>query len=161
PRTGELVLQGDDMAAPLVISLAGEGVPPTITSFDPSTAATGTPVVITGVNLSGATDVRFGGIDAYSYVVDSDTQVTAVVASGASGEGEVVTPIGTATLGGFTTLPAGSVYLATAPGAARYTMPADHPALADGALEPNEYSGDVSLDVRAGGSLANLPADTA
>ncbi len=160
-RTGELVLQGGDMAAPLVIALTGQGVPPTITSFDPATAATGTPVVISGVNLSGATAVRFGGVDAYSFEVVSDTEVHAVLGSGASGAVEVVTPNGTASLAGFTALPAGSVYLETDPGPGRYTMPADHPALADGALEPDEYAGDVSLDVRAGGSLALLPAGAA
>jgi hypothetical protein len=38
----------------------------------------GTTVVITGRNFTGASAVRFGATNAASFVVDSDTQITAV-----------------------------------------------------------------------------------
>src|SRR5204863_148042 len=42
----------------------------------------GTVVVITGTHFTGATTVKFGGIDAATYTVDSDTQITATAPSG-------------------------------------------------------------------------------
>lgn len=75
---------------------------PTISSFTPTSGITGTTVTITGTNLSGATSVKFGGVAASSFIVNSATQITAVVGSGASGSVSVTTPGGTATLAGFT-----------------------------------------------------------
>nr|WP_321412000.1 LamG-like jellyroll fold domain-containing protein [uncultured Allomuricauda sp.] len=76
---------------------------PTITSFDPTEAGQEDTVTITGTNFDGATQVTFGGIDAASYTVDSSTQITAVLGNtAASGDVEVVTAGGTATLSGFT-----------------------------------------------------------
>ncbi|WP_149304987.1 LamG-like jellyroll fold domain-containing protein [Pareuzebyella sediminis] len=76
---------------------------PTIISFDPVEAGQEDTVVITGTNFDGATQVTFGGIDAASYTVDSSTQITAVLGNtAASGDVEVVTAGGTATLSGFT-----------------------------------------------------------
>ena len=70
---------------------------PTITSFSPASGAPGTSVVITGTNFTGATAVRFAGTTA-TYTVNSPTQITAVVPSGAStGAISVTTPTGTAT----------------------------------------------------------------
>lgn len=77
-------------------------VPPTITSFAPTSAGAGATVVITGTSFTGATIVRFGGTAATSFTVDSPTQITAVVGSGTSGAVEVVAPGGTALLAGFT-----------------------------------------------------------
>ena len=45
----------------------------------------GTSVVITGTNLTGATAVSFGGTAAQSFTVNSATQITAIVGSGSSG----------------------------------------------------------------------------
>ena len=84
-------------------SLAGfTYIPPAITSFSPTTAATDSTVVITGTNFTGATAVSFGGVPATSFRVVSSTTITAVVGSGASGSVVVTTPNGTASLGGFT-----------------------------------------------------------
>jgi hypothetical protein len=70
----------------------------TITSFTPSSGYVGSTITITGTNLTGATAVSIGGAAAASYVVDSDTQISAVVADGAStGNISVTTPGGTAT----------------------------------------------------------------
>ncbi|MCU0425232.1 MAG: IPT/TIG domain-containing protein [Candidatus Kapabacteria bacterium] len=77
--------------------------PPTITSFAPMSAASGATVTINGTNFTGATSVRFGGVDAASFMVVSATQITAVVAAGgATGSVQVTAPGGTATSAGFT-----------------------------------------------------------
>jgi uncharacterized delta-60 repeat protein len=79
----------------------GDPQPPTVTSFTPTSGATGTTVTITGTNFTGASAVSFGGTAAASFNVVSATQITAVVGSGASGSVSVTTPGGTATEIGF------------------------------------------------------------
>lgn len=76
---------------------------PTVTEFSPECASEGDTVVITGTNFFGTTEVSFGGTPATSFTVDSDTQISAVVGSGSSGEVSVTTSNGTASLPGFTT----------------------------------------------------------
>lgn len=80
---------------------------PGISTFNPTSAGTGTEVTITGTNLDGATSVSFGGVTASSFTVVSATTIKAVVGVGASGNIQIVTPNGNASLGGFvyTTLP--------------------------------------------------------
>lgn len=68
----------------------------TITSFSPTSGGQGTSVVISGTNFTGVSAVRFGGVAAQSFTVNSPTQVTAVVASGASGLVQVVAASNTA-----------------------------------------------------------------
>jgi hypothetical protein len=53
---------------------------PTVTALDVTSgpAAGGTTVVITGINLSGATAVKFGAVSA-DFTVDSATQITVTV----------------------------------------------------------------------------------
>lgn len=75
---------------------------PTITSFTPTAAATGTTVTITGNNFTNTSSVSFGGIPASSFTVVNATTITAVAANGASGSVSVTTPGGTAALTGFT-----------------------------------------------------------
>jgi uncharacterized repeat protein (TIGR03803 family) len=66
-------------------------VVPQFEGFSPSSGPVGTVVSISGVSLSQTTAVTFGGIKA-SFSVDSDTQVTATVPTGAdSGKIEVFT----------------------------------------------------------------------
>ncbi len=73
-------------------------VAPSIASFTPSNVGAGTSVVITGLNFTNASAVAFNGSAAQSFTVDSDTQITAVVAAGTtSGTLSVTTPVGTAT----------------------------------------------------------------
>jgi hypothetical protein len=55
---------------------------PTITSI-PASGSVGTPVVIDGTGLTQTTIVKFDGVKAAHYTVSSDTQVTAVVPTGA------------------------------------------------------------------------------
>ena len=78
---------------------------PTVTSFTPATGITGLTITITGTNLTGATAVSFGGVPASSFTVVNATTITAIVGSGASGNVSVITPGGTASLGGFTYIP--------------------------------------------------------
>ncbi len=73
---------------------------PQISSFTPTSAATGTTVTINGNNFTGATAVSFGGVAATSFTVVDDNTITAVVGAGFSGN-VVVTTIGSGTLAGF------------------------------------------------------------
>lgn len=83
---------------------------PTISSFTPTSAAGASSggvqeVVITGTRLTGATSVKFGGVEAASFVVNNATTITAQVAAGSlSGSVSVVTPDGDASKTGFTFL---------------------------------------------------------
>lgn len=56
---------------------------PTIANISPTTGPVGTSVVITGMSLSQTSAVTFGGVKATTFTVNSDTQVTAVVPTGA------------------------------------------------------------------------------
>ncbi|MBF9223661.1 CUB domain-containing protein [Hymenobacter ruricola] len=57
---------------------------PGITSFAPASGLPGTSVVITGSGFTGTTDVTFNNVPATSFVVNSNTQITAVVPVGAT-----------------------------------------------------------------------------
>jgi len=56
---------------------------PTITSFMPASGLIGTSVVVTGTGLTQTSKVTFGGVKAAVVSVNSATQVTATVPSGA------------------------------------------------------------------------------
>jgi alpha-tubulin suppressor-like RCC1 family protein len=62
----------------------------------------GVPVTITGSGFLGATSVRFGGVEAQSFVVNSDTQITAVTPASSAGSADVTvtTPRGTSAVTG-------------------------------------------------------------
>ncbi len=73
-------------------------VEPLIKTFSPASGPVGTPVTITGNSFAGTTEVTFGGMAATSHEVISDTQVDALVPSGAvTGPIAVTTPGGTGT----------------------------------------------------------------
>lgn len=78
---------------------------PTISSFSPVSAGTNSSVFITGTNFTCALTVKFGGVPAASYTVNSSTSITARVGAGASGNVTVTTPSGTASKSGFVYLP--------------------------------------------------------
>jgi expansin (peptidoglycan-binding protein) len=72
-------------------------VTPAILSFSPTSGPVGTPVTITGTSFTGTTKVTFSGVKATTFTVDSDTQITATVPTGAkTGKIAIVTPGGTA-----------------------------------------------------------------
>ena len=79
-------------------------VPPTITQFTPTSAKIGETVTILGTNFTNASAVKFGGVNARTFTVQNDNLITASLANGASGNLQVVTPNGTATINGFTFL---------------------------------------------------------
>ncbi len=83
-------------------NLIGANLAPTISSFTPTSGVNGTIVTITGTNFTGATDVKFGGTPAASFIINSSTTITATVGAGSSGDVSVTTVYGTATLPGFT-----------------------------------------------------------
>ncbi|MCE5252339.1 InlB B-repeat-containing protein [bacterium] len=74
---------------------------PSIAGFSPGSGGPGTWVTISGSNFKGVTDVSFGGTQAASFVVDSDTQITAQVGSGSTGTISVTTAGGTASSTGI------------------------------------------------------------
>jgi uncharacterized repeat protein (TIGR03803 family) len=67
-------------------------VTPTFPSFNPTSGPVGTPIVLTGTGLTQTTKVTFGGVPATIVTVNSDTQVTADVPTGAAtGKIEITT----------------------------------------------------------------------
>jgi len=71
---------------------------PQLVGFSPPSGPVGTAVTISGVSLTQATRVTFGGVKANSFTVNSDTQVMATVPIGAkTGKIGITTAGGTAT----------------------------------------------------------------
>lgn len=71
---------------------------PRITSFSPQSGPPGTTVTIRGSNFVGVTAVRFNGVAAQSFQIDSASQITAVVSQTATtGLITVLSPLGTGT----------------------------------------------------------------
>ena len=72
--------------------------PATVTSFSPTIGKTGTSVVITGSNFTNVSQVSFNGTAQPTYTVNSPTQITTTVPSGATtGAISITTIAGTAT----------------------------------------------------------------
>ncbi len=86
---------------------------PRITSFSPTAAIVRDTVIVTGRNFTGARNVRFGGKNALSYSILSDSVIAAVVDSGASGAVTIVTNYGTASKQGFTYLTSPVIQIST------------------------------------------------
>ena len=89
--------------------------PPAITDVSPNAGSVGggTTVTITGTDFQDATSVRFNGIDAASFAIDSATQITAVTPAAESAsvvDVEVTNASGTGkSVGGFSYLSAPSL----------------------------------------------------
>ena len=80
-------------------------VKPVILSFSPTSGPAGTPVTITGNSLTQTIRVGFDWLKAASFTVNSDTQVTAVVPTGATtGRVQIRTMGGLAVSGGVFTV---------------------------------------------------------
>lgn len=82
------------------------GIQPKITSFTPTSvcASSNQTVTITGKYFTGATSVLIGGTGALSFIVNSDTQITATVGAGTTGNISVTTLQGTGTSASFITV---------------------------------------------------------
>lgn len=98
----------------LVTNPAGTGtspsnffLPPTIAGFTPTSGPVGRVVTITGTNLVGTTQVRFNGLAASAFGVQTNTQMTAAVPTGATtGPISLTAPGGVATsAANFTVVP--------------------------------------------------------
>ncbi|HZS03458.1 MAG TPA: IPT/TIG domain-containing protein [Blastocatellia bacterium] len=69
----------------LMVAITGQ-VPsncPAVTSINPTTGAVGSSVTVTGTNFTGVTAVRFANNVAATFAVNSDTQLTVTVPTGA------------------------------------------------------------------------------
>jgi len=72
-------------------------VVPQVTGFSPPSGPAGTPVTVTGISLTQVNQVSVGGVGATSFTVNSDTQLTVTVPTGArTGKIGVGTPGGEA-----------------------------------------------------------------
>ena len=81
---------------------------PAISSFSPASGPVGSSVVFTGSGLTSASAVKFNGASAATFTVNSDTQLTATVPTGATtGTIAITTPGGTAVSSGTFTITAG------------------------------------------------------
>ena len=90
-KTGKIAVTTQGGAA---TSTATYSVVPSISSFSPTSGPVGTAVTILGNSFTGATQVTFGGMAATSYQVINDTQVDAIVPSGAKTGPIAVTTVG-------------------------------------------------------------------
>ena len=78
---------------------------PQILSFSPSSGSTDSVITIHGKNLQGLTAVSFGGTNAASFKVVSDSVVTAVVGTGSSGAVAIKSATHSDSLAGFLFIP--------------------------------------------------------
>ncbi|MBI3883160.1 MAG: hypothetical protein HY305_02825, partial [Sphingobacteriales bacterium] len=102
-RGGDAVVDEDKSGIGAFAWTAATGcaLPPSINSFTPTDAITGSIITIRGLNFTGTTVVNFGGIAASSFIVVSDSVITAVVGNGTFGAVSVTTALGTVTKTGF------------------------------------------------------------
>ena len=120
---------------------------PSITSFSPSSAATGQTVTINGTNLSAVTSVSFGGTPAASFTIVNNNQIDAVVAAGTSGSITVVNPVGSSSFAGFD-------YLAP-PGAPTITSFFPTSSIVGGLVTLSGSNFNTATAVKFGGTAAN------
>ncbi len=92
-RTSGNVLQSTQA----LITINKGPIIPQITGVSPTIIGSGSTVTITGTNFFSSTTVTFGGIRARSFVINSPTRITAVVAAnGGSGDVAIFAPGGNA-----------------------------------------------------------------
>lgn len=116
-------------------------VMPKITSFTPVAGKTGDVVTITGINFTGATAVFFGNMAAASFIVKSDTEITATIGTGSSGTISVTNVKGTKALVGFT-------YTPPAPPVETGNLALNKPATASSSFNNPQLSVDGNLGTR-------------
>jgi hypothetical protein len=78
---------------------------PTISTFIPDTATTGTIIIVSGMHFTHASAVSFGGVSAASFTVLNDTTLRAAVGAGSTGSVTVTTTGGITNLSGFVYVP--------------------------------------------------------
>ena len=91
----------DTLSAYQNFTAAVRTTPPVIGSFSPVAAGAGGILTLKGIHFTGTTAVTVGGQAASSFSVVSDSVMTVMVGSGASGDITVTNGFGTASLAGF------------------------------------------------------------
>ena len=86
-----------------------ENTAPSITSFSPTSGSPKTEIIIKGKNFNKTSAVTFGGTPASSFTVVDNSTITATVGNGTSGDIQIITPNGNASLAGFTFKPVTSM----------------------------------------------------
>ena len=74
---------------------------PLIYQYTPNHGAAGDTIQISGTNLTGVSSVSFGSVTATSFSIQSDSVITAVLGTGASGDVSLTSPNGNDSLHGF------------------------------------------------------------
>ncbi|MGZ5545382.1 MAG: DNA/RNA non-specific endonuclease, partial [Limisphaerales bacterium] len=137
---------------------AGGSAPPTptITSFSPTSGPVGQSVTVSGTGFTGASFVRFNGTDATSFTVNSDTQITATVATGSStGPISVTTGGGVATSSGSFTVSGGT----PAPSITNFT-PTSGSAGATVTINGSAFTGATTVAFNGTGANFTVSSDT-
>jgi Cellulase (glycosyl hydrolase family 5)/IPT/TIG domain len=126
---------------------------PTVMSVAPTSgpAAGGTPVTITGTNLTGATAVKFGTAPATTFVATSATQITATSPPGSGTVDVTVT-----TAGATSAVSAADKFAYTSPATA-YTSQSPNRIL-DTRTSGQTLTGGVSLNLTVAGGTTGVPA---
>lgn len=110
--TGDVTFYGafaiTDKATKLSTLTISEAIPlaaPSVSSFAPTSARVDDTILISGTNFKEISSVNIGGVPAKSFVVLSETSISAVVDSCSNGNVEVTNASGTSTLAGFVFIP--------------------------------------------------------
>jgi len=77
---------GKDSASGFIYIPSSAPQPPVLTSFTPLTGGTGARITLDGKHLSSVNSVTFGGVQAASFQIVSDSVIVAIVGTGASGQ---------------------------------------------------------------------------
>ena len=119
-------------------------ITPQVKGFTPTSGPVGTSVVIIGESLTGATEVVFACGKKATFTVDSDTQITAIVPTGAmDGKINIATPGGAATnAAGFTVTRVNALCFRTSHRTRR------HVGLVGRTVDPTKGSRAISFQVR-------------
>lgn len=104
----------------LLFSLQTFAQKPDILRFEPKTGTTGSVITIYGKYMGSTKIVRFGGVEASSFSVKTDTSITAVVGSGASGLIQVNNLSGEDTISYFTFKPKDTIPVVLTPVISRF-----------------------------------------
>lgn len=128
--------------------------PPNITSLSPTSGYVGQSVILSGSGFTGTTQVLLNGLST-SFAVNSDTQLTAVVPSGASsGPFAVADSLGSANSATFTVTPAPAPSISLSASPSSQTVNIGSSATYTIALNRSNSSNSVTL------SLSGAPSGT-